>query len=50
MDKPNGHAVGVSVARLDSPATVNGAAKYAADIKMDGLLYGKMLRSEVHHD
>ncbi len=49
MDKPNGRAVGVSVARLDSPATVNGAAKYAADIKMDGMLYGKILRSEVHH-
>jgi len=49
MDKPNGHAVGVSVARLDSPATVNGAAKYAADIKMQGMLYGKLLRSEHHH-
>jgi len=49
MDKPNGHAVGVSVARLDSPATVNGAAKYAADIKMPGMLYGKLLRSIHHH-
>lgn len=49
MAKPNGHAVGVSVARLDSPATVNGTARYAADIKMDGMLYGKILRSEHHH-
>ena len=47
--KPNGHVVGVDVARLDSPATVNGAAKYAADMKMPGMLYGKLLRSEVHH-
>jgi CO/xanthine dehydrogenase Mo-binding subunit/aerobic-type carbon monoxide dehydrogenase small subunit (CoxS/CutS family) len=47
--KANGHAVGVDVARLDSPATVNGAAKYAADMKMPGMLYGKLLRSEVHH-
>lgn len=49
MDKPNGHAVGVSVARLDSPATVNGAAKYAADIKMEGMLFGRILRSNCHH-
>lgn len=47
--KPNGRAVGVNVARLDSPATVNGAAKYAADLKMDDMLYGKLLRSEHHH-
>ena len=49
MAKPNGHAVGVSVARLDSPATVNGTAIYAADIKMDNMLHGKLLRSEHHH-
>jgi aerobic-type carbon monoxide dehydrogenase small subunit (CoxS/CutS family) len=48
-DLPNGHAVGVSVARLDSPSTINGAAKYGADIKMAGMLYGKLLRSEYHH-
>lgn len=47
--KANGHAVGVNVARLDSPATVTGAAKYAADMKMDGMLYGKLLRTEHHH-
>ena len=49
MAKPNGHAVGVSVARLDSPATVVGAAKYAADLKMDGMLHAKLLRSTHHH-
>lgn len=45
----NGPAVGTSVARLDSPATVTGAAKYGADLKMPGMLHGKLLRSEHHH-
>ncbi len=48
-EKANGHAVGVSVARLDSPATVIGKAKYGADLKMEGMLYGKLLRAEHHH-
>ena len=48
-EKANGHAVGINVARLDSPATVTGAAKYAADLKMDGMLHGKLLRSQHHH-
>lgn len=48
-EKSNGSAVGVNVARLDSPATVNGDAKYAADLKMPGMLHGKLLRSEHHH-
>ncbi|MDE0723034.1 MAG: molybdopterin-dependent oxidoreductase, partial [Flavobacteriales bacterium] len=48
-EEPNGRAVGVNVARLDSPSTVNGAAKYGADLRMDGMLYGKLLRSEHHH-
>ncbi|MCR9140015.1 MAG: molybdopterin-dependent oxidoreductase [Alphaproteobacteria bacterium] len=47
--KPNGRVVGVDVARLDSPATVNGQAKYAADMKLPGMLFGKLLRSDVHH-
>jgi CO/xanthine dehydrogenase Mo-binding subunit/aerobic-type carbon monoxide dehydrogenase small subunit (CoxS/CutS family) len=47
--RANGLAVGTSVARLDSPSTVNGAAKYAADLKMEGMLYAKLLRSDVHH-
>ncbi len=45
----NGKSVGVSVGRLDSPSTVTGATKYAADMKMEGMLYGKLLRSEHHH-
>ncbi len=48
-DQPKDRAVGVSVARLDSPATVNGAAKYGADLKMPGMLHGKLLRSKHHH-
>ena len=47
--KANGAAVGVNVARLDSPGTVTGAAKYGADMKMDGMLHGILLRSEHHH-
>ena len=47
--RANGHAVGVSVARLDSPSTVNGAAKYGADLKMEGMLHAKLLRSRHHH-
>ena len=47
--RANGHAVGVSVARLDSPSTVNGAAKYGADLKVPGMLHGKLLRSRHHH-
>lgn len=45
----NGKAVGVSVPRLDSPGTVNGEAKYAADLKVEGMLHAKILRSAVHH-
>ena len=45
----NGRAVGTSVPRLDSPGTVDGRAKYAADLKMDGMLHAKILRSTVHH-
>ncbi|HLI11656.1 MAG TPA: molybdopterin cofactor-binding domain-containing protein [Alphaproteobacteria bacterium] len=44
-----GPVVGQSVPRLDSPHTVNGAAKYAADLKMDGMLHAKLLRSPHHH-
>ncbi len=44
-----GPVVGQSVPRLDSPDTVTGAAKYAADLKMDGMLHAKLLRSPHHH-
>ncbi len=48
-EKEDGHAVGVSVARLDSPGTVVGQSIYAADMKMAGMLHGKLLRTEHHH-
>lgn len=44
-----GAKVGASVARLDSLDTINGEAKYGADLKKDGMLYAKILRSDVHH-
>ena len=47
--EPSGRAVGHNVARLDTPSTVTGTAKYGADLKMDGMLFGKLLRSEHHH-
>lgn len=48
-DRPNGTTVGVSVARLDSPGTVTGRAMYGADLKMEGMLHSRLLRSEHHH-
>ena len=45
----SGPVVGKSVPRLDSPDTVTGRAKYAADLKMDGMLHAKILRSPHHH-
>lgn len=44
-----GPVVGQSIPRLDSPDTVTGAARYAADLKMDGMLHAKLLRSPHHH-
>lgn len=37
--------LGKSVPRLDGPAKVTGAAKYAYDIVLPGMLYAKVLRS-----
>ena len=45
----DGKAVGGNVARLDSPATVNGEAMYAGDLQMEGMLHAKLLRSTQHH-
>lgn len=47
--RDNDRGVGTSVPRLDSPDTVDGAARYAADLKMDGMLHAKILRSPHHH-
>ena len=48
-DRDNDRGVGASVPRLDSPDTVDGTAKYAADLKMDGMLHAKIVRSPHHH-
>ena len=41
--------VGKSVTRLDALAKVTGEAEYCTDIKIPGMLYGKVLRSPHHH-
>ncbi len=48
-DRGRGRGVGVSVPRLDSPATVTGEARYAADLKRPGMLHAKVLRSPHDH-
>jgi CO/xanthine dehydrogenase Mo-binding subunit/aerobic-type carbon monoxide dehydrogenase small subunit (CoxS/CutS family) len=45
----NGHIIGSSVSRIDTLSKVVGQAKYAADFKMPGMLYAKILRSPYHH-
>ena len=45
----NGPIVGASVARRDTLAKAIGEAKYAADLKMPGMLHAKILRSPHHH-
>ena len=37
--------VGSRVPRLDGPAKTTGAARYAMDVRLPGLLYGRILRS-----
>ncbi|MFU1478387.1 molybdopterin cofactor-binding domain-containing protein [Roseovarius sp. C7] len=41
--------VGQNIPSRYTPDTVNGQAKYTADLKMEGMLHAKILRSEVHH-
>jgi len=43
------HLVGQSIPRIDEATKVTGEAKYAADLTMEGMLYGKILRSPHHH-
>ncbi len=38
--------IGSSAKRVDGPAKVTGAAKYASDVQPDGCLYGMILRSK----
>lgn len=41
--------VGKPTPRLDGRAKVTGAARYTADIRLPGMLYGRMVRSEHAH-
>jgi len=40
--------IGKSVPRRDALEKVNGAAKYSGDIRLDGMLYAKILRPPAH--
>ena len=40
--------IGDPVARLDGPAKVTGAAKYAGDLRLPGMLYARLLRPPMH--
>lgn len=46
---PTCSVVGQSIPRLDATAKATGTAKYTADLKLPGMLYGKVLRSSVPH-
>jgi xanthine dehydrogenase YagR molybdenum-binding subunit len=41
--------IGKRVSRLDGPLKVSGSAKYSSDVKREGMLYGKILRSPYAH-
>src|ERR1051325_861955 len=41
--------IGASVPRLEGPDKVTGRARYAADVLLPGMLYGKVLRSPHAH-
>ena len=45
----NGHYFGQSVVSLDALDEVTGKAKYAADLKKEGMIYAKLLRSPHYH-
>jgi isoquinoline 1-oxidoreductase len=49
LDDPRDYTVsGVPTHRLDAVAKVTGAAEYAADVRLDGMLYAKILRPPAH--
>ena len=49
-DQQRDHAiVGHSVTRYDAPDKVSGRAKYTADIRLPGMIYGKILGSPIPH-
>ena len=41
--------VGKNIPRIEAPEKVSGQAEYAPDLKMRGMLYGKLLRSPHPH-
>ncbi len=41
--------IGKRIPRIDSPEKATGSAKYTADIRLPGMLYGKILRSPYPH-
>lgn len=46
---PEYRFVGQSLPRLDAPAKATGRARYAGDLKLPGMLHGKLVRSPVPH-
>jgi isoquinoline 1-oxidoreductase len=49
LDDPAEYTVcGVPTGRLDATAKVTGAAQFSADIRLDGMLYAKILRPPAH--
>jgi 4-hydroxybenzoyl-CoA reductase subunit alpha len=49
-DQDRDHAVvGTGVTRYDAPAKVTGQAQYTGDIRLPGMVYGKILGSSVAH-
>ncbi|HKX49581.1 MAG TPA: hypothetical protein VJQ48_04045, partial [Candidatus Binatia bacterium] len=42
-------SVGLDVFRADGPAKIRGAAQYAADVELPGMLFAKALRSTYPH-
>ncbi len=49
MSDPGFSAVGKSLPSIDSKGKVTGEAKYIEDMRMPGMLYGKILRSPIPH-
>jgi len=41
--------IGKSAPKIDSRVKATGEAKYAVDLKLSGMLYGKILRSPLPH-
>lgn len=48
-DARHGEYVGTSVPRIDAIEKVTGKAMYGVDVKLPGMLYGKILRSRLPH-